>query len=99
MMTVFTVRIEAKKRFLQLLVKRQSELRPATAIMTAILLFGTIHIQNRYLSVAVAGDLDFAVDYFVTKSGRKVDLHIYVEKGNVELTHYAMVLKRCNALG
>jgi aminopeptidase N len=23
-------------------------------------------------------------------SGRKVDLHIYVEKGNIELTHHAM---------
>lgn len=48
-----------------------------------------------YLFALVAGDLAHISDSFVTMSGRKVDLRIYVEHGNESRVHYAMdCLKR-----
>ncbi len=48
-----------------------------------------------YLFALVAGDLGHIADSFVTMSGRKVDLRIYVEHGNESRVHYAMdCLKR-----
>nr|ACN58798.1 membrane alanine aminopeptidase N [uncultured bacterium BLR9] len=43
-----------------------------------------------YLFALVAGDLAHIHDHFVTMSGRKVDLRIYVEHGNESRAHYAM---------
>jgi len=43
-----------------------------------------------YLFALVAGDLGHISDKFVTMSGRKVDLRIYVEHGNEARAHYAM---------
>ncbi|MGE3610832.1 MAG: aminopeptidase N [Bacteriovoracaceae bacterium] len=43
-----------------------------------------------YLFAMVAGDFDVARDFFITKSGRKIDLEIYVDKGNVPKTYHAM---------
>ncbi|MEW5421364.1 aminopeptidase N [Amorphus sp. 3PC139-8] len=43
-----------------------------------------------YLFAAVAGDLAHISDTFVTASGRKVDLRIYVEKGKEDRCHWAM---------
>jgi len=43
-----------------------------------------------YLFAMVAGDFDVARDTFITRSGRKVDLEIYVDKGNLHKTHHAM---------
>ncbi len=43
-----------------------------------------------YLFALVAGDLGFISDEFITKSGRKVDLRIYVDHGNENASHYAM---------
>jgi aminopeptidase N len=43
-----------------------------------------------YLFALVAGDLGHIADRFVTMSGRKVDLRIYVEHGNEARAHYAM---------
>ena len=43
-----------------------------------------------YLFAMVAGDFDVARDTFITMSGRKVDLEIYVDKGNLEKTSHAM---------
>lgn len=43
-----------------------------------------------YLFAMVAGDFDVARDVFITKSGRKVDLEIYVDKGNLGKTRHAM---------
>lgn len=43
-----------------------------------------------YLFAMVAGDFDIAKDTFTTKSGRKVDLEIYVDKGNLYKTPHAM---------
>src|SRR5690606_12319824 len=43
-----------------------------------------------YLFAMVAGDFDVARDTFTTMSGRKVDLEIYVDKGNLFKTGHAM---------
>ncbi|MEQ8603276.1 MAG: aminopeptidase N [Marivibrio sp.] len=48
-----------------------------------------------YLFALVAGDLGRLSDRFTTRSGREVDLHIYVEHGNEPRAEYAMdALKR-----
>lgn len=43
-----------------------------------------------YLFAMVAGEFDVARDTFVTASGRKVSLEIYVDKGNLFKTPHAM---------
>ena len=43
-----------------------------------------------YLFAMVGGEFDVARDTFTTRSGRKVDLEIYVDKGNLEKTRHAM---------
>jgi aminopeptidase N len=43
-----------------------------------------------YLFAMVAGDFDVARDSFVTMKGRKIDLEIYVDKGNLKKTPHAM---------
>lgn len=43
-----------------------------------------------YLFAMVAGDFDVARDTFTTMSGRKVELEIYVDKGNIFKTPHAM---------
>ncbi len=43
-----------------------------------------------YLFALVAGDLDFIEDFFVTQSGRRITLRIYVEKGNQDKCAHAM---------
>src|SRR3990167_4784894 len=43
-----------------------------------------------YLFALVAGDLDWVEDFFITRSGKRVTLRIYVEKGNRDKCAYAM---------
>jgi len=43
-----------------------------------------------YLFAMVAGNFDVARDVFITKSGRKVDLEIFVDPGNLKKTNHAM---------
>jgi aminopeptidase N len=43
-----------------------------------------------YLYALVAGNLGKTEDHFITKSGRKVTLEIYVDPGNEDRTHHAM---------
>jgi aminopeptidase N len=43
-----------------------------------------------YLFALVAGDLGHVQDHFVTRSGRRVELNIYVDKGNEDRCDYAM---------
>lgn len=53
------------------------------------------HPKPCYLFALVAGDLDFIEDAFVTRSGRKVRLRIFTDKGREEKARYAMdCLKR-----
>jgi aminopeptidase N len=44
-----------------------------------------------YLFALVAGDFDLLKDFFITKSGRKVALEIFVDKGNINKAKHAMV--------
>lgn len=43
-----------------------------------------------YLFALVAGDFDVLKDTFETKSGRKVALELFVDKGNLNRSHHAM---------
>ncbi|WP_394173223.1 aminopeptidase N [Thalassotalea litorea] len=43
-----------------------------------------------YLFALVAGDFDLLEDAFTTKSGRQVDLQLFVDKGNLFKAQYAM---------
>lgn len=43
-----------------------------------------------YLFALVAGDFDVLRDKYTTKSGRVVDLEIFVDKGNLDRAEYAM---------
>ncbi|MCF8779912.1 aminopeptidase N [Vibrio sp. IRLE0018] len=48
------------------------------------------HPKPAYLFALVAGDFDVLRDKFVTKSGRSVDLEIFVDKGNLDRAPHAM---------
>ncbi|OED86128.1 aminopeptidase N [Vibrio breoganii] len=49
------------------------------------------HPKPSYLFALVAGDFDQLVDSFTTRSGRKVALEIFVDKGNLNRAHHAML--------
>ncbi|MGF1711054.1 aminopeptidase N [Vibrio kagoshimensis] len=49
------------------------------------------HPKPAYLFALVAGDFDVLRDDYTTKSGRKVDLEIFVDKGNLDRASHAMV--------
>ncbi|GAD90335.1 aminopeptidase N [Vibrio halioticoli NBRC 102217] len=49
------------------------------------------HPKPSYLFALVAGDFDQLTDTFTTCSGREVALEIFVDKGNVERAHHAML--------
>ncbi len=48
------------------------------------------HPKPTYLFALVAGNLALARDFYVTKSGRKVELRIYVENGKEDRCGFAM---------
>ncbi len=89
-MTVFTVRVEADSAFPQLLSNGNLVESGDAANDRHYALWHDPHPKPAYLFACVVGDLDCASDTFVTASQRNVDLHIYVEKGNVGLTGHAM---------
>ncbi|MEZ9647573.1 aminopeptidase N [Vibrio sp. 10N.261.52.C2] len=49
------------------------------------------HPKPAYLFALVAGDFDVLRDAYTTQSGRKVDLEIFVDKGNLDRASHAMV--------
>ena len=89
-MSVFTVRIEADRRFPQLLSNGNLVETGDLDNGRHFALWHDPHPKPSYLFACVVGDLDLAADRFTTSSGRHVDLHIYVEKGNLDLTGHAM---------
>ncbi|MEC7362274.1 MAG: aminopeptidase N [Pseudomonadota bacterium] len=89
-MTVFTVRIEADRRFPQLLSNGNLIETGDIGEGRHYALWHDPHPKPSYLFACVVGDLDLAAETFTTASGREVDLHIYVEKGNLHLTGHAM---------
>ena len=89
-MTVFTVRVEADASYPQLLSNGNLvETGPADG-GRHFAIWHDPHPKPSYLFACVVGDLDLAADTFTTASGRTVELHIYVEKGNLALTGHAM---------
>ena len=89
-MTVFTVRIEADTAFPQLLSNGNLVETGAAGEGRHFAVWHDPHPKPSYLFACVVGDLDLAAETFTTSSGREVDLHIYVEKGNLALTGHAM---------
>ena len=89
-MTIFTVRIEAGTNFPNLLSNGNLVETGQIGEGRHYALWHDPHPKPSYLFACVVGDLDLTVDSFTTASGRKVDLHIYVEKGNTHLTGHAM---------
>ncbi len=89
-MSEFTVRIEADKTYPQLLSNGNLIETGDAGEGRHFAKWHDPHPKPSYLFACVVGDLECAKDSFVTASGRKVDLHIYVEKGNLALTGHAM---------
>jgi len=89
-MSVFTVRIEASQKFSQLLSNGNLIESGMIGADRHFAIWYDPHPKPSYLFAAVVGDLDFVTSTYVTASGRKVDLKIYVEKGNADLTAHAM---------
>ncbi|HEY6578176.1 MAG TPA: aminopeptidase N, partial [Rhizomicrobium sp.] len=95
-LAVYTTRIEAPKETLPVLLSNGNPVEQGD-------LPGGRHFalwhdpfpKPCYLFALVAGDLGHIADQFVTMSGRRVALRIYVERGNEPRAHYAMdALKR-----
>ncbi len=89
-MTTFTVCIEADRAFPQLLSNGNLIETGNLVNNRHFALWHDPHPKPAYLFACVVGDLDCSRDIFVTASRRHVDLHIYVEKGNGDLTRHAM---------
>ncbi|MBU6298123.1 MAG: aminopeptidase N [Alphaproteobacteria bacterium] len=90
-LTVYTTRIEADKALCPVLLSN------GNLIAKGDLLGGWHYAvwndpfpKPCYLFALVAGDLGVITDQFVTMSGRKVDLRIFVEHGNEPKALYAM---------
>lgn len=49
------------------------------------------HPKPSYLFALVAGDFDILSDSYITRSGRDVQLEIYVDKGNLDRANHAML--------
>ena len=49
------------------------------------------HPKPAYLFALVAGDFDVLRDKYITKSGRNVELEIFVDKGNLDRAPHAMI--------
>ena len=89
-MSVFTVRIEASQKFPQLLSNGNLIESGMIGSDRHYAIWSDPYPKPSYLFAAVVGDLDDVASSYITASGRKVDLKIYVEKGNADLTAHAM---------
>jgi aminopeptidase N len=95
-LSVYTVRLETPKREAPLLLSNGN--RQEIGDLPDGWHYAVWHDpfpKPSYLFALVAGDLGAVKDEFVTASGRKVDLGVYVEHGKERLAAYAMdALKR-----
>ncbi len=90
-MAVFTTRIEARKSEAPVLLgngNKQSEGTLADGFHFTV--WHDPHPKPAYLFALVGGRLDVLEQDFITRSGRKVGLGIYVEPGKAERARYAM---------
>ncbi len=90
-LSIYSVRIEARKSEAPILLSNGNPL--GFGELTEGWHFSEWHDPHpkpSYLFALVAGDLGVVTDEFVTMSGRKVDLRIYVEHGKEQRATYAM---------
>jgi aminopeptidase N len=90
-LSVYTVRMEADQKKCPVLLSNGNLMEEG--ILSEGRHFAVWHDpfpKPCYLFALVAGDLVFLEDHFVTMSGRKVVLRIYVRKGDEEQTRFAM---------
>jgi len=91
-LSVYTTRIEARKGDAPILLGNGNPVSagdvPGTDRHFAV--WHDPHPKPSYLFAMVAGDLAHVADTFVTTSGRKVDLKIYVEHGREDRCAWAM---------
>ena len=91
----FTVRIEAEQTYPRLLSNGNLVEAGELAGGRHFAVWNDPFPKPCYLFALVAGELDVLEDHFVTMSGRKVALRIYVDTGMAERALYAMdALKR-----
>ena len=95
-LSVYTVRIEARRDDAPLLLSNGNPVESGDlADGWHYAVWHDPFPKPSYLFALVAGDLGKVADSFVTMSGRKVELGIYVEPGKEKLAGYAMdALKR-----
>lgn len=89
-MTKFTTRIEADKKFPVLLSNGNCIEKGDLADGRHYAVWEDPFVKPSYLFALVAGDLGHIHDTFTTMSGREVDLYIYVNKGNEDKCAHAM---------
>ena len=89
-MSIYTTRIEAPKHFPVLLANGNMIDSGDLDHDRHFTVWHDPFPKPSYLFAMVAGDLDVASDTFTTMDGRKVDLKIFVEHGNVDRTQHAM---------
>ncbi len=90
-MSIFTVIIEAdKKRYPVLLSNGNCVARGDLAHGHHWVKWHDPHKKPAYLFALVAGNLVCVNEVFTTKSGRPIDLHIYIESGNENRVSHAM---------
>ncbi|MEP0453873.1 MAG: aminopeptidase N, partial [Roseibium sp.] len=91
-LSVYTTRIEARKGDAPILLGNGNPVNagdlPGTDRHFSV--WHDPHPKPSYLFAMVAGDLAHVADTFVTTSGRKVDLKIYVEHGREDRCAWAM---------
>ena len=96
-LSIYTTRIEADKTVAPILLSNGNLIEQGVVADTDkhFTVWHDPHPKPSYLFALVAGDLGCVQDSFLTTSGRKVDLKIYVEHGKESLCSYAMdALKR-----
>jgi aminopeptidase N len=86
----FTVRLEAPHQFERLLSNGNLVDSGDTGEGRHFAVWNDPFPKPSYLFALVAGELDVLEDDFVTMSGRKVDLRIYVDRGLAHRAAYAM---------
>ncbi len=95
-MSVYTVRVEAPKSSAPILLSNGNPVESGDLEDGwHYAVWHDPHLKPSYLFALVAGDLGRITDSFTTRSGRTVELGIYVEKGKEARATYAMdALKR-----
>ncbi len=89
-MTKFTVRIEADKTYPILLSNGNKTDEGNIGKDRHFTIWADPHPKPCYLFALVAGDLVNIQDKFTTKSGRDINLYIYVKRGDETQCHHAM---------